>query len=251
MENKIRVLVVDDEKPARDLIRHYLAYHDRFKIIAEAENGFEALKLIQEEKPNLVFLDIQMPKVSGLELFELLDKPYPAIIFSTAFDQYAIDAFELNALDYLLKPFDKNRFDLAIEKYLTRESVSHSEFHTNEQNLLSDIYPQKIEKVVVKSGYKIYIIPVNDIFYIEAQDDYVEIHSKEGKFLKQQTMKFFEEKMPPTRFVRIHRSYIINLDELSRIEIIDKNNSLALMRTGEKLAISKSGIEALKGQLDF
>ncbi len=181
----------------------------------------------------------------------MLERPYPTIIFSTAYDQYAIDAFELNALDYLLKPFDKNRFDQAIAKFLTGKEQNDDIPDSKEPNLASSIYPSEVEKIVVKSGYKIYIIPVEEIYYIEAQDDYVKIHSREGKYLKQQTMKFFEERMPTERFVRIHRSYIININELARIEVLDNNNSLALMRNGEKLAISKGGKEALKKYLDF
>ncbi|MFC2124807.1 LytR/AlgR family response regulator transcription factor [Bacteroidota bacterium] len=251
MKNRFRTLIVDDEKPARDLIIHYLGSYENFEIVGEAGNGFEAFKLIQENKPDLVFLDIQMPKVSGLELFELLDKPYPDVIFSTAYDQYAIDAFELNALDYLLKPFDKTRFEKAIDKFLYKRKGNVNISGKQQSDIVIHAFPQEIEKVVVKSGYKIYIIPVEEIYFIEAQNDYVKVHSQGGKYLKQQTMKFFEDRMPAEKFVRIHRSYIINLDELARIEIVDKNNSLALMKTGDKLAISKRGIDTLKKHLDF
>jgi two-component system LytT family response regulator len=251
MGNKIRTLIVDDEKPARELIKHYLVAYDDFLVVAEAENGFEALKLIHEKEPDLVFLDIQMPKVSGLELFELLEKPIPDIIFSTAYDQYAVDAFELNAVDYLLKPFDKSRFDSAMKKFIERRGIGKDDRGPDKFVLDSSLFPSTIERIVVKSGYKIHVIPVEEIFFIEAQDDYVMIHTSEGKYLKQQTMKFLENKMPPDKFVRIHRSYIINLDALTRIEVVDKNNSLALLKTGQKLSISKAGMMELRKRLDF
>lgn len=247
MARKIATLIIDDEKPARELIIHYLADHPEFDVVGEAENGYHALKLIKEKNPDLIFLDIQMPKITGLELIELLEKPLPAIIFSTAYDQYAIDAFEMNALDYLLKPFDKKRFNQAIAKFLERYGKNYKQDFLEK---VSKVTPA-LDKIVVKSGYKIHIIPIEEIFYLEAQDDYVKIYSEHGNFLKQQTMKYFEEKIPGERFLRIHRSYMINMDNLARVEVIDKNNSLAVMQNGSKLPVSRTGMEILKSRFDF
>jgi len=247
---KIKVLIIDDEKLAREIIKKYLAKSDNIEIIGECQNGFEALKVVSELKPDLIFLDIQMPKINGFELLELLDNP-PAIIFSTAFDEYALKAFEVNAIDYLLKPYSSERFDAALEKAISR--ISYSVNSKPDYSGLKENYENEIEylnRVVVKKGNDIVIIGVEKIKYLEAQDDYVAVVTDSGKFLKQKTMKYYESKLPQENFVRIHRSYIINLNYMKKIEPMEKENYTAVMVDDEKLPISRSGYQKLKTFLE-
>ena len=247
---KINTLIIDDEKLAREITKRYLAKHENINIVGECQNGFEAVKAIAELKPDLIFLDIQMPKINGFELLELIDEP-PAIIFSTAFDQYALKAFEVNAIDYLLKPFSQERFDAALEKAISRISYALNE--QNDYSALKENYDEEIEylnRIVVKKGSDIVIINVEKILYLEAQDDYVSIVTENGKFLKQKTMKYYEEKLPQENFIRIHRSNIINLNFMKKIEPMEKDNYAAVMQNNELLQISRSGYQKLKAFLE-
>ncbi|GJQ62061.1 MAG: DNA-binding response regulator [Melioribacteraceae bacterium] len=247
---KINTLIIDDEKLAREITKRYLAKHENINIVGECQNGFEAVKAIAELKPDLIFLDIQMPKINGFELLELIDEP-PAIIFSTAFDQYALKAFEVNAIDYLLKPFSQERFDAALEKAISRISYALNE--QNDYSALKENYDEEIEylnRIVVKKGSDIVIINVEKILYLEAQDDYVSIVTENGKFLKQKTMKYYEEKLPQENFIRIHRSNIINLNFMKKIEPMKKDNYAAVMQNNELLQISRSGYQKLKAFLE-
>ena len=249
MDKKITAVIIDDESLGRQIVRKYLSSHTDVEIVSECSNGFEGVKKINELKPDLVFLDIQMPKLNGFEMLELLDEP-PAIIFTTAYDQYAIKAFEVNAADYLLKPFSSERFEEALnkarfllqnksrQKEIVRELIKHNQ-QTNDF----------LERIVVKDGSKIHIIPLESLIYIEAQDDYVLIHSKEGNLLKQKTMKYFEEHLPPEDFLRIHRSYIVSIPRIKKLELIEKETYKLFLDEGTSLPVSKSGYEKLKGIL--
>jgi len=248
---KIRTLIIDDETPAREIIRHYLAELDYIEVIAECADGFSGLKTISTMKPDLVFLDIQMPRLTGIEMLEVMTEK-PEIIFITAYDQYAIKAFELNAVDYLLKPFPKRRFLEAVKKATdkirsgTENSVPPDQLLAKKPELSAPV-----NRVVVRKGNAISLIPVEQIRYLEAQDDYVMIYHSNGKALKQQTMKFYEDNLPPADFVRIHRSYIVRVREINRIEPYGKENHIAILHTGDKLPVSRTGYQHLKEELNF
>lgn len=246
MEKKIKVIVIDDEKLARDIVKNYLQRYDNIEIIGECSNGFEAAKQINELQPDMIFLDIQMPKITGFELLEIIENP-PVIIFTTAFDQYALKAFEVNATDYLLKPFSEERFAEAVQKaakLLANKNISHQKLEQLSKTL--EKKEEFLERVVVKSGQKISIVPVNDIKYIEAQDDYTMLYADKGNFLKQKTMKYFEENLDPQLFIRIHRSYFVKTENIKQIELFEKDSYRVILQSGEKLPVSKSGYQKLR-----
>lgn len=248
---KIRTVIIDDETPARDIIKHYLKELDYIEVIAECADGFSGLKTISSMKPDLVFLDIQMPRLTGIEMLEVLTEK-PEIIFSTAYDQFAIRAFELNAVDYLLKPFPKRRFLDSVKK-----ATDKIRSGTGKKEPASQLLSKKpdmsspVNRIVVRKGNAINLIPVDQVHYVEAQDDYVMIYHSGGKALKQQTMKFYEENLPKTDFVRIHRSYIVKVAELNRIEPYGKDNYVAILQSGDKLPVSRAGYKHLKEELKF
>ena len=249
-----KVIIIDDEAPARDLIRHYLQMYSGIEIIGESDNGFTAMKLIRELNPQLIFLDVQMPKLTGFEMLELMDDP-PAIIFSTAFDQYAIRAFELNAVDYLLKPYSKERFDAAVQKALVRMENGKWKMENEKINLKSQISNLKTQdsltRIAVKDRQQIHVIPVNDIDYLEADGDYVKLHTGKKAYLKEKTMKYFEENLPAQQFIRIHRSYIVNVNEVAKIELYEKESYRVHLKNGEALKASSSGYKALKAAVSL
>jgi two-component system LytT family response regulator len=247
---KIRTIIVEDEAPARDIIKHYLKELDYIDVITECADGFSGLKSITALKPDLVFLDIQMPRLTGIEMLEVMTEK-PVIIFTTAYDQFALKAFELNAVDYLLKPFPKRRFLEAISKAVEKIN-SGAEIKEPSQILAKKPEPAApVNRIVVRKGNAINLIPVEKVKYVEAQDDYVMIYHTEGKALKQQTMKFYEENLPPNDFVRIHRSYIVRVHEINRIEPYEKDNHIAILKSGEKLPVSRTGYRHLKEELNF
>jgi two-component system LytT family response regulator len=244
--NKIRAIIIDDEKLARSIVFNYLKDNPDIEVIDECSNGFEGIKKINELKPDLVFLDIQMPKISGFEMLELIEKP-PVIIFTTAFDQFALKAFEVNAADYLLKPFSHDRFNEGLEKALSRlKDKSGKSAIIKSLILQNDLKIEFLERVVIKDGPKISVVPVEDIRYLEAQDDYIMIHSREGKFLKQKTMKFFEEHLNPADFVRVHRSYIASVKRIKKIELLEKESYQIILEDKSTLPVSKSGYDKIK-----
>ncbi len=248
---KIRTVIIDDETPARDLIRHYLQDIDYIDVIAECADGFSGLKTITMMKPDLIFLDIQMPRLTGLEMLEVTTEK-PEVIFITAYDQFAIRAFELNAVDYLLKPFDKRRFIEAVKK--AGEKILSGNGNRKAGNrILSKVAESfsPVSRIVVRKGNAINFIPVDKIRFIEAQDDYVMIYHTEGKALKQQTMKYYEDNLPRNDFVRIHRSYIVRIHEISRIEPYGKDSHIAMLKSGDKLPISRQGYQKLKEDMEF
>ncbi len=250
--NKLRVLIVEDEAPARDLIKAFLKDHEDIELIGECDNGFDAVKMINGEHPDLVFLDIQMPKLNGFEMIELLDK-VPEIIFTTAFDQYAIKAFELNAVDYIMKPFSRERFAGAIEKVKERLQQKKAEPKAEQfiQKMKEKDEVRGIERIFVKTGSRIDVIPVGEIIRIEAQDDYVDIITAKGKFLKKETMNYLEKALPKDTFVRIHRSNIVNINYIQKIEKYGKESSMVVLKDGSRVQVSKSRIKELKKQLGF
>ncbi len=242
----MNVIIIDDEPLARSIVKEYLASYPEIKIIAECSDGFEGLKSIQQYEPELIFLDIQMPKINGFEMLELIENP-PLVIFTTAFDEFAIKAFESNAIDYLLKPFSKERFDKAIQKYLNQQKPVTK----NTEAVLESAAQSPIQqnRVIVKDGSKIKIIPVSQIQYLEAADDYVKIFIAEGSFLKKKTMSYFEESLQAFHFVRVHRSYIVNTQLITRIDAYEKDSHILLLSTGAKLPVSKAGYAKLKDVL--
>ena len=248
---KIRTIIIEDESPARELLRHYLQDYPEIEVIAECQDGFTGLKSISEMKPDLVFLDIQMPKLTGFEMLEVLEER-PDIIFTTAFDQFAIKAFELNAVDYLLKPFHKERLKEAIIKVMAKSGSEKESQRATSQLLARRPDPSSpLSRIVVRKANSIYIIPVDQVRYVEAQDDYVMIYHTAGKALKQQTMKFYEDNLPKTDFVRIHRSYIVKVEEIKRIEPYGKDNHIAILVSGDRLPVSRVGFKQLKEELNF
>lgn len=244
-------IIIDDEQPARELIKHYLKEFPDIELLGEYPDGFSGLKAIQERKPDIVFLDIQMPKLTGFELLELLDDP-PHIIFSTAYDQYAIKAFEMTAVDYLLKPYSTERFGQAIKK-VQQLILSRKPGKTQADSLVTTLEanPEFLQRIAVKTRHKIEVIPVTDIFYIEADDDYVTIHTGTEKFLKEKTMKYMESHLDPSQFVRVHRSYIVNVNHIARLELYQKETYNVLLKNGVSIRASSTGYKELKQILNL
>lgn len=238
----MKVLIIDDEPLARSVVRSYLTELGTYEILGEAGDGFEALKMIHSLKPDLVFLDVQMPKLNGFEMLELLEEN-PHIIFTTAYDEFALKAFEVSAVDYLLKPFSKERFETAINK-VTKNEQSMIPTLTNE---LSKTNLEQA-RIVVKQGSDIKIIPLDTVQYIEAYDDYVKIHV-DGKYhVKKQTMNYYEKSLPE-QFMRIHRSYLLNIDYLQKIESFEKNSYVAILKNGNRIPISRNSYSEVKQRL--
>jgi two-component system LytT family response regulator len=240
-----KVIIVDDESLARQLVKTLLQSFPDMDVVAECGDGFEGFKAIQQHQPHLVFLDVQMPKVSGFEMLELIDNP-PAVIFTTAFDEYALKAFEAHAVDYLLKPINKDRFTKAIQKFQTQAPKP-----ALEQLVLEKVYEGYQHRIVVKDNGLIRIIPAQDIYYIEASDDYIRIFTKDGNYLKKSTLTQVEQTLDPRHFVRVHRSFFIPVAQLNRIEPYEKDSHIALLHCGAKVTVSKTGMAKLKGLLGW
>lgn len=233
----IKTLIIDDEPLAAGIVQEYLTAFPHFHVMEVCQDGFQGLKAVQTHQPDLIFLDVQMPKITGFEMLELLDEP-PAVIFTTAFDQYALKAFDAMAIDYLLKPFSQSRFNQAIEKYLNQTSAIESES-------LGQL-AEKSSRLVVRVKNEIKIIQIQDVSYFEAEDDYIAIHSKGVKYLKKMTMKALEEAMDPAKFSRVHRSYMVNLNEVTQIEPYERENYIVKLRNGEQVPVSKAGYARLR-----
>ena len=246
----MKAIIVEDEEPARDLLKKFLEPYSDIELIGEYIDGFEGAKAINRLKPDLVFLDIQLPRINGIEVIEILDYS-PMIVFTTAYDEYAIKAFEKNALDYLMKPFSRERFSQAIDKVRIRLS-SQSKEKLSYQQLTENFSGESfLDRIVVKSNQTINVIPIEDIIYIEAQDDYVMIHTSSSRYMKKQTMKFFEDRLDPNQFIRIHRSFIANVLHINKLEPYEKDAYLAVLKSGVKLKVSNTGYKALKERLSF
>ncbi len=241
----MKALIIDDEPLARSIVKEYLQHYPQIALAQECNDGFEGVKAIHQHQPDIIFLDIQMPKINGFEMLELIDNP-PATIFTTAFDEYAIKAFESHAVDYLLKPFSKERFDKAIQKWLTQSNVVAQKNNTH--SLLESVAqsPSQNHRIVVKTAGKIKIIPVEEIHFLEASDDYVKIHTKEGNFLKNKTMSHFEQMLDVNIFARTHRSYMVNIQQITRIEPYEKEGYVVILKSGAQVPVSKPGYAKLK-----
>ena len=241
----IKTIIIDDEPLASELVQEYLSEYKDFEVKAVCQNGFEGIKAIQQHQPDLIFLDVQMPKISGFEMLELLEY-IPAVIFTTAFDKYALQAFEVHAIDYLLKPFSQERFNKAIEKYRQSGLAQNVEEFMSDESLGAKEY---LSRIVLKDRNDIKILPTEDIKYLEANDDYVNIYTQEGKFLKNKTLSYFEKYLDSEVFVRVHRSYIVKIAEITKIEAYKKDSHIVILKTGEQIPVSKTGYPKLKGAL--
>jgi two-component system LytT family response regulator len=239
----IKTIVIDDEPLAAGLVKEFLGAYPQFEVVAICHDGIEAFKAIQVHQPDLIFLDIQMPKITGFELLELLETP-PAVLFTTAFDQYAVQAFDAKGLDYLVKPFSEARFAQAIARFLSQyQGVTDAASYPEEISLAQ---PGKCTRLVVRVKNDIKIIHVQEVSYFTAEDDYISIHTAEGKFLKKMTMKSLEESLDPGKFARVHRSFLVNLQEVSGIEPYEKEAYLLRLRSGAKIPVSKTGYVRLR-----
>lgn len=245
----IRCVLVDDEELARQILREYLRGETDVEIVAECGNGFDAVKAVAEHHPDLLFLDVQMPKLDGFEVLELVGVE-AAVVFVTAYDQYAMKAFDAAAVDYLLKPFDLDRFRTALER--VRRRLGERAAHPNAAELKTAAQPpgQHARRIVVKDGTRVHIIPIGQLDYAEAQDDYVALHSAGKTYLKQQTISSLESSLDAGRFVRVHRSYIVNLDRIAKIEPYTKDTRLAVLADGAQVPVSRAGYLRLKELMD-
>ncbi len=250
----IRTLLIDDEDLARSVIKNFLKDYPDVTIVGEAANGFDGLKQIQENAPDLILLDVQMPKLNGFEMLELIDpENRPMVIFCTAFDEYALRAFEQNAVDYLLKPFTRDRLLEAVGRVVQQQSENNAEKKEAVSKTVNELRTAggPLDRIVVRQGTRIIIIPVDEIDHIQAEDDYVSIHTGGKKYLRQMTMKHLEEALPPDQFARIHRSHIVSVRMIDRLEAYSKDSYLAVLTNGEKLPVSRSGYQTLRGILGF
>ena len=241
----LKVVIVDDEDLARAIIREHLAGHPEVEIVAECSNGFEAVKAVSECRPDLIFLDIQMPKLDGFEVLELVE-PGPAVIFVTAYDQYALRAFQVHAVDYLLKPVSAERLAEALERVKAAQGEK-----SPVEELVRDVRSRNkpLERILIRDGSKVHVIPAEKIDYFEAQDDYVCIKSGGKEHLKQETLANLEDLLDQGRFIRIHRSYILNIERLARLELYAKDSRIAILQDGTRLPVSRSGYARLKPML--
>jgi two-component system, LytTR family, response regulator len=239
----LRVIIVDDEPLARVVVREYLKAHPGVEVVAECGNGFDAVKAITEQSPDLMFLDIQMPKLDGFEVLDLIGRSVP-VVFTTAYDEYALRAFEVHAVDYLLKPFNEGRFAEALsrarDRILAKETLPV-------QDLVAAARPRTgpLERVLIRDGAQVHVIPVERIDYVEAQDDYVCFKADGKDYLKDQTMAAVEAALDPARFVRVHRSYLLNIDRIARVELYAKDSRVVILRDGRRLPVSRAGYARL------
>jgi two-component system LytT family response regulator len=244
--DRLRVMMVDDEEPARLALRHALMAIGGVDIVAECANGFEAVKAVAAVQPDVVLLDVQMPKLDGFDVLELLGRDVP-VIFVTAHDEFALRAFEVHAVDYLLKPFTDERLAAALERVRRRQVASS----VDPVELRQSARPpgSALDRVVIRDGTQVHVLPVDRIDYVEAQDDYVAFRSGGKTLLKEQTLGDLESQLDGRRFVRIHRSYLVNIERLSRVELYAKDSRVAILTDGSRLPISRSGYQRLQGLL--
>lgn len=242
------VLIVDDEAPARSILREMLSGEPGVRILAECANGFEAVKAASELEPDVVFLDIEMPKLNGFEVLELID-PEIAVVFVTAYDSYALKAFEVHAVDYVLKPFRSERLVAALER--ARERARQGR-RANAVEIAAAARPAGTyaSRFVVKDGTRVHVIATEKLDLVEAQDDYVRLKSEGRSFLKQQTIGSLAASLDPERFVRVHRSYVLNVDRLARLELYSKGSYAAVLSDGSRIPVSREGHARLKSLLE-
>jgi len=245
---KLTALIVDDEELARAVLLEMLSQHPEMEVVGECANGFEAVKMVSERKPDLLFLDIQMPKLDGFEVLELIGSDL-AVIFVTAYDQHALRAFEVHAVDYLLKPVGGERFEAALERAKQRLGGAASPPVADLANAAREP-GRHAERIVVKDGTRVHIIPVAKLDYVEAQDDYVALASEGKKHLKQQTISSVESALDRQNFLRIHRSYIVNLERVTKVEPYGKDSHVAILSDGTRLPVSRTGYARLRAVLE-
>lgn len=242
---KYKALLVDDESLARQIVSKYLQDFPEIEVVHECSDGFECLKYVSENSVDILFLDIQMPKLSGFEVIEVL--PYkPEVIFTTAFDQYALKAFEINAVDYLLKPFSKDRFAQALQKCLERLNTTKPESTPKNYENLPNHNSKNVQQIVVRTGSKVAVIQIDDIYFIESNENYVNIFTQNQVFVKEKTMKYFEENLPSDKFIRLHRGYIANLNQIASIEPYTKDSYTATMKNNKKIKVSQDGYKKFR-----
>lgn len=234
----LRAIVVDDEELARHVLRELIATHSEVELVAECANGFDAVKAVGDFKPDILFLDIQMPKLDGFEVLELTGTDM-AIVFTTAYDKYAVRAFEVHAVDYLLKPFGTERFEAALDQ--AKQRIGGTRTPVAALSASARIPGEYANRVVVRDGTNIHIIPIAKLDYAEAQDDYIALVSEGRKHLKQQTIAALEAALDPARFLRVHRSYVVNLERVVKVEPYGKDSKVAILRDGTRLPVSRSG----------
>jgi two-component system LytT family response regulator len=244
---QLTVVIVDDEAPARALIREYLEQHSDVRVVAECTNGLEAVKAANELKPDLLFLDIQMPKLDGFEVLDLIGRDAAGVVFTTAYDDYALRAFEVHAVDYLLKPFGPERF--AESLHLARSRISQRQPIPARELLETHREGSAIDRLLIRDRSNVHVIPVDQIDYIEAQDDYVSIRAAGRSYLKEQTLGELEEQLAAKGFLRIHRRYILNVSRLAKIELSEKDSRIAILNDKTELPISRSGYAKLRDLL--
>ena len=246
---RIRAVIVDDEAPARALLREYLATEPDVELVGECANGFEALKRIGELSPDVVLLDVQMPKLDGFEVLELLDAP-PAVVFVTAYDEYALKAFEVHAVDYVMKPIRRERLAEAIRQVRERlgaeKSAATPQPSGSALGAAARAPGSHLERLLVRDGVNVHVIPVERVDWIEAQDDYAGIRSEGKTFLKAQPLGEIASGLDPARFVRVHRSYVLNVERLARLELYAKDSRVAILKDGKELPVSRAGYARLK-----
>jgi two-component system LytT family response regulator len=248
----LRVVIVDDEQLARAVLREFLGAHAEVEIVAECGNGFDAVKAVAELGPDLMFLDVQMPKLDGFEVLELLGRDV-AVIFTTAFDKYALRAFDVHAVDYLLKPFSEERLAEALARARERVAARHGNSESDGEApvditaLAAEARRRQgpLERVLIRDGSQVHVIAAERIDYVEAQDDYVCFVSDGRSYLKDQTMGAVESALDPARFVRIHRSYLLNIERIARVELYAKDSRIAILRDGKRLPVSRAGYQRL------
>jgi two-component system LytT family response regulator len=244
MNDVLTAVIVDDEKLARLYLAELVAEFPEVRVVATCNDGFEAVKAITEHRPDLVFLDIQMPRLDGFEVLELVDRSALAVVFVTAFDQYALKAFDAHAVDYLLKPFSRDRLAAALAKVRRNFSGGLPGVDLMRRTLRPD--EKYLGRIVVRDGAAVTIIPCGEVISLCAEDDYVNIRSGGGSILKHQTLASLEQSLDPERFVRIHRSAIINVEKLERIELLERDHYEAVLLDGQRLRISRAGHQRLR-----
>jgi len=240
----VRAVVVDDEELARAVVREYLAAHPDVEVSAECANGFEAVKAITELRPDLLFLDVQMPKLTGFEVLELVEHP-PAVVFTTAYDEFALKAFEVHAVDYLLKPFSRERFDEALTRARKRAAEAPDRGVEGVTREAAERRGSR-DRILIREGAGVVVIPVEKVDLIEAEDDYVRIRAEGKEYRKQTPLGDLEKMLPPSRFVRIHRSILLNVDRLAKLELYAKDSRVAILKDGTRLPVSRSGYARLR-----
>ncbi len=243
--NKIKTIIVDDESLARDIIRNFLSERNDIEIVAECANAQECIKVLHQTSVDVMFLDIQMPKINGFELLEFLTD-VPEVIFCTAFDEYAVQAFEVNAVDYLMKPFHKERLFAALDKALARINAGKTSEGKEKLLMAEKEKIEILERLLIRKGSKIHHVPVGEIMYVEANDDYVNIYSTSNKFIHKETMAYLENHLNQEKFIRVHRKYIINIDFMLSIEPYSKDSFMAKMKNGETVNVSQAGYKKIR-----